>query len=135
MATFIIDSIYVLGLSEVHTSTDWEVYIDDKLEEDKLLYRKLNDETDLVEKHVLLRYPNGALYEPSDPTYARCRVWFGDIPSNWFTILDKNCPIVYGYDLNALLHKAYASNKGISTYESSPYIYDIKKLKVEDNED
>ena len=131
MAALIIDSIYTLGLSEFHTHTDWEVYIDDTLSEDKLLYRCLKDDEFLIEKHVLLKYPDGRLYEPSGPSFVRVRVWFGDESSNWYTIIDKDCPISYGLTDNDLLHKFYSTKKGeLSTYESSPYITDIKKLEV-----
>ena len=130
MAIIRIDNVFVLGLREKHTKTDWEVYIDDSLDESKLLFRLHGDEIDLLEKHVLLRTIDGKYYEPSDPTYTRCRIWIGNKPSNWFDLFDRECPVVDGVTIDSLLHKAYARDKQMSGYESSPYIRDIMKVKV-----
>ena len=88
MARITINELYEVVTEEPHKATDYEIY-KDRIDGDyrDLLFQSLKDTKNLYSISATLKNPDGTLYDPSEGSCGRVRLWYGDTPTEWFDLI------------------------------------------------
>ena len=95
MARLVLTDLLTLGMSQKHTSTDWQVATDRNFTD--LLIDIVKDPDNLYRLRTPIRNHDGTIYTSKLPLYARCRTYITDEYMPWYYL-----PSCNSVDMNAL---------------------------------